>query len=357
MEVSKLAKKLSSEGKEIVNLSLGDTHFKMSDFLKGKIFEGIELGFTHYDKALGLDVLKNNIADAYKVLPSNVVVSNGVKNVLYSFLLTQSNKKVGVLEPAWLGYKGICHLTNTNYIPISYKKNNFLKNLEATEFDHLIICSPNNPDGKVFSVKEIDSMMQIIKRKNATLILDEIYKDFIYEGNHCFEKYYGDKNVITLNGFSKSHAVTGLRVGFGIIHSKSTLDLINRIQQNIFTCSNTVSQYALSFFRENTKVVGEYKSYYEDNRDYVLKELPELYRFKPNGGFYFFFPPSIFGIIENAQEFCKNVLNKIGVALIPGEAYGLGSKEYVRMSFCVDKSELIKGVKKLKTYFREYEKN
>ncbi|MEZ4938052.1 MAG: aminotransferase class I/II-fold pyridoxal phosphate-dependent enzyme [Crocinitomicaceae bacterium] len=357
MEVSKLAKQLTTEGKDIVNMSVGDIHFPISEFLKSKIIEGCEHGHTHYDKAMGMDVLRNAVASEYQVKSDQVFVSNGVKNVLYSFMMTQFDKKACVLEPAWLGYKGICHLTNTHYIPLNYFHKDWIENLNNTEFDLLLVCSPNNPDGKVYTEQEVDAIMEAAKKQNALVLLDEIYKDFIYEGAHYFTKYYGDKNLIILNGFSKSQAVTGLRVGYGIFHDTELINLMNRIQQNTFTCPNTISQYALSFYQQNNESVKKYKAYYHENRDLILKEIPELSQFLPNGGFYFFFQPIVFGFKEDAQTFCKNLLNHAGLAMIPGEAYGVGLENYVRMSFCLDREELAKGIRKFKAYIENYEKD
>ena len=109
MEVSRLAKELAASGKEIINMSVGDTHFPLSEFLSGKIFEACQKGFTHYDKAQGLEQLRVVIAEKHEANPDQVIIGNGIKNLLYHFLLANSGERVCILEPAWLGYEGICY--------------------------------------------------------------------------------------------------------------------------------------------------------------------------------------------------------------------------------------------------------
>lgn len=355
MEVSKLAKEMAAYGKEIVNMSVGDTHFPLSAFLQGKIIKACENGYTHYDKASGLDQLRDRIAQSYHVNSAQVIIGNGVKNILYNYLLTKPGKSVCILEPAWLGYKGICHLTDTEAITINIYENNWLDQLKKLKFEYLILCAPNNPDGKLYSEKEVNTIKSICTEKGVTLILDEIYKDYIYEGQHHFKNLYSNSNTIILNGFSKSHAATGLRIGYGIFKDDQDLDLINRIQQNTFTCSNTISQYALSFFQENMEYVESYKNYYQNNRDHISEIIPELTKHKPASGFYYFFPLNDIGINLSAQEFCKDILNQKGLALIPGESYGSGFENYVRLSFCIDNHELQKGICKFREYIDEHE--
>jgi len=353
MEISKKAKELKNKGIDVVSLSIGDTHFSISKFLSKKINEACQLNITHYDNANGLKRLRQKIALNYSCSENEVVISNGVKNSLFNYLYTKTNKKILILEPAWLGYEGIAKMLNMPFSQINMYSKNWLKKVKSESFDFVLVCSPNNPDGNVLSKKEILELYKISSKKNAVIILDEIYKDFIYEGKHNFEVLYRKKDVVILNGFSKSHAVTGLRIGFSIIKDKNEIDLMNKVQQNSFTCSNTISQYALSFAKQNKKAVKKHSKYYKKNRDIIAKEIPELKNYKPDAGFYYFFPLKAIGISDSGEKFCTCLLDKKAVALIPGNAYGKGFENYVRMSFCVDRKELIKGIKRIKEYIIE----
>ncbi|WP_018969624.1 pyridoxal phosphate-dependent aminotransferase [Rubritalea marina] len=356
MVVAALANQLKADGVDVVSLSIGDTHFPLDRALQAGISEAMSTNRTHYSLAQGEMDLRNAVSRSYKgtYLSDEIIISHGVKNGLYSYFLATERQSVCAIEPAWLGYKGLCRLAGKNYYGVNRYQNNWLESLKDSEFDILIICNPNNPDGYVYRDSELQTILEIVKDKGAELLIDEIYKFFSYD--HAVDsmaRFRGLKNVVLFDGFSKSHAMTGLRVGYIASKNESLCQQIIKVQQNTITCVNTISQYGLSQINELDRVVSGYAAYYEKNRSLVSEIIPELLPFTPAGGFYYFFDLGLLGIKLDAKDFCTGLLEHEAVALIPGGAYGSGFDDYVRLSFCVDTEELKKGLNRLNSYIEK----
>jgi aspartate/methionine/tyrosine aminotransferase len=356
MEVAALANKLKVDGVDVVSLAIGDTHFRLSSEIQERIKDAMLLNLTHYSLAQGEVELREGISKSYGNAYSSdeIVITHGVKNGLYSYLLATERSRVCAIEPAWLGYKGLCTLARKEYIGLNRKSENWIERLSKLDFDILLLCSPNNPDGYVYSNEELEKIYTIASSKGAEIVLDEIYKSFVYGKTISgVSSFHGNDRVVLLDGFSKSHAATGLRVGYLATKDRLLCREIVKIQQNAITCVNTISQHGLRDFGELDQVVEGYIQYYSKNRSLVAEYLPEMRNFEPQGGFYYFFDLRKFGIELSAKEFCKGLLASVAVALIPGDAYGTGFDTYVRLSFCVDTADLTKGLIRLKKHIEK----
>jgi aspartate/methionine/tyrosine aminotransferase len=356
MEITRLAKKIEAEGVKVYPLSIGDTHFAPPEAIQKKYAEAIEKGHTHYGESMGLPELRQKIASYYPsgFHPDQVLITPGVKQGLYYLFLASDFKRVCVLEPAWLGYEATAILTGKEYIPVNIKEADWKKKISAIQFDALLICSPNNPDGKVFTRSELEFLKDLADKNKALLLIDEIYRNYIFDSkNNELEFLYKLPNVIILNGFSKSHAMTGYRIGYLITSDKSLMASCNKLQQNIATCTSTVAQYSATSFVEGLGEVERYSAYYKTNRDLVSEIIPELEQFKPQGAFYYFVNLNVFKI-KDAVRFCKLLLEKEKIALVPGDAYGKDFTSWVRISFSINKEDLEAAMKKMKNFIKEY---
>lgn len=357
MEIAGIADEIQKKGGKVYSLSIGDTHFPPPELITEKLSK-LSSPYSHYTISQGIAELREeiagNTADFFNA--SEVLITPGLKQGLYYALEALDGKRVCVLEPAWLGYKALTVITKKEYLFVNTNDNNWVEKLAAMSFDILIICCPNNPNGKILGDNEIDSIIECAGKNNAWIITDEIYEIYDYrkQSRHKpIKKVYNYEKVIIGNGLSKSHAVTGFRIGYLITRDKALMKKMNIIHQNLGTCTPAISQYLCIGFSNMMQQVIKFKEYYSINREEVINILPGLTPFKPDGGFYYFIDLREFGI-NNAGEFCKALLENEHVALIPGDAYGSGFSSYVRLSFSVDNVLLREAMQKLAMYINKY---
>lgn len=356
MAIAKLADDIKRRGETVYSLGIGDTHFPPPKLMREGLINAITNGKTHYTEAKGIPEFRKSIADYYSSIyhPDEIIVSSGLKEALYVLLLSMNVKKVCVVEPAWLGYQATCTLTGKQYEAVTYHDSDWLEKLGNIDFDVLLICLPNNPDGKIFDAGTLQALKEIVERKGAYIIVDEIYRLYDYRVNpeNGAAIFYGMPKAIIANGLSKSHGMTGLRIGFLLTKDSALMTRMVVVQQNLSTCANSIGQFAGIGFVDALGEVESYKNYYKANRDLVVDIIPALKAFLPEGGFYFFFDLKVFGR-SNADEFCKDILNNARIGLVPGSAYGSSFNDWVRLSFSVDRDLLKEAVKKLDNYLNE----
>ena len=337
---------LKKQGIDVISFGVGDTHFTPPPTVLNNIQDPPE-EYSHYTKSKGIDRLREELANKYNTNFDYISITSGVKQGLLYSLLSLESDEVCVLEPSWLGYKATAAICDKNITTVYLYDIDWVDNLIKSNFEILILCSPNNPNGKVFSEQEINQIISICTKKDAWIIFDNIYSEYDYSGKYKLFEY--DKLIIT-GGFSKSHAVTGFRIGYIVCQHMKTLNRIDLLNQNIATCAPSISQYALMNLSDHNNVITKYASYYRENRNLISATIPELEPFKPDGGFYYFIDVSNFGF-KSGEEFCNNILNEQKLALIPGNAYG-NFPTFVRMSFSVDREILLEGLDRLKIFLK-----
>lgn len=348
LELLEISKNLQKEGKDIISLGVGDTHFNPPNSIMNNIINPLP-GFSHYTLPRGILELREEIALSYGTSPENITVTNGVKQSLFYVLSILKDKKVCLLEPSWLGYEATLKICKKDIERFSYY-NESIENLIFRNFKILILCSPNNPDGKVFTMYEIEKIIYACRLKQAIIIFDNIYKNYDYSGEYLksIKLILNYEKLILIGGFSKSHAITGFRIGYVISQNYQFNNLLNLYHQHIATCAPSISQYSLLGLSNHLNSTQKFYAYYKENRDIVSKQIPLLEKYKPMGGFYYFFDLRIFNI-SDSNIFCKKLLNETGLVLIPGMSYG-NFKSYVRMSFCVERKTLLDGINRLIKY-------
>jgi aspartate/methionine/tyrosine aminotransferase len=353
MEVTKLAGELKKQGKKIFPLGAGDTHFAPPAAIMQKM-ANLPAGFSHYTNAEGIESLRSQIAQKHGGCEAkDVLLVPGLKQGLYYALAAIQGKKLCILEPAWLGYEAAAVLADYDTISINTYTKGWELQLAKQPFDAIIICSPNNPDGKIWSEQILLYILQAAKLYNAWIITDFIYDRYIFEGSLAVNKVVCEyEKLIIGNGFSKSHAMTGFRAGYMICKAVALVNSMIVMQQNLATCVAGISQYLLIDEVNADDEIKQNAAYYQKNRDLVLEIFPEWEPYKPQGGFYYFIDLGIYGI-SDGQLFCADLLQKTGVALVPGSAYGKGFNSYVRLSFSIDTETLIEGLRIMRIFIDE----
>jgi len=359
MEITRLAKIYAAQGHKVYTLSIGDTHFTLPKTIQANFKNAIEKGYTHYLDSIGIKELRQSISEIefkgeYKA--EEILIVPGVKQGLYYFMKAFKGKKICILEPAWLGYHSVCAMCEKEIVRVNIKNSDWLSKIETLDFDALLLCCPNNPDGKIFNKNELETIHKIVTKKNAILIIDEIYSMYSFDADikTILSPFYSQKNVVTVTGFSKGYAATGLRIGCIAVHDAEILKQMNIVHQNTATCANSLAQYAFINYQIAIPEAKEFAEYYRTNRDLICKLLPELEQFKPDGGFYYFINLEVFGI-KNAEKFCKNLLEDKKIALVPGSAYGEGFENWLRLSFSMDRTQLTEAIQLFKNYISTYE--
>lgn len=362
LEVDTLAKKLILEGKDVVNLTVGEPDFPTPQPIVEKAIEALNKGYTKYTDSNGIQPLREAISDylkkkkAVEYTPDEIVVSNGGKQALYNAFnaVLDEGDEVILFAPLWVSY--IPQILMVRAKPVVIKtefekdfsptKEQLINNI-TSRTKLIVVNSPNNPSGGIYSKETLEMIAQIANEKRIFVITDEVYDDLVYVGKH--QTMYGlvdHELLIYVNAFSKSHAMTGWRVGYAATKNKEIKKRISKIQSHMSSNINTIAQYAAiqACQTDNTYMIEEFKK----RRDFVLEKAKEygLTFVQPNGAFYLFFK-----VDGNDEEFCKRLLSEKLVAAVPGSAFEMPG--FVRISFAANLETIEKGLKRIKDFINE----
>lgn len=333
---------------EFINFAIGQPDFKVPQKLKVEAKKAIKNNFNTYSPTQGIPELRKQIANKLqtenkiKAKAENIIITSGVSGGLFLSLsaILDPQDEIIIPDPYFISYKeiviflgGIPVYLNT-YPDFKINSQN-LEKLITKKTKAIIINSPNNPTGAVISKKKIKEIAKIAKRHNLLVISDEIYEKFDYEKKFTsIGSAY--KKTLTLNGFSKSYAITGWRIGYA--HGPNELiQAMNKLQQYTFVCAPLPAQIALYNSKE-INLEKEYKKY-KNKRDLLCKKLDSKYEiYKPEGAFYLFIK-----IPKGHKNFINKLLEK-KILVVPSESFS-ANKNYFRISFAVSDKDLKKGIK------------
>tara|TARA_R110002073_G_scaffold80550_6_gene194044 strand:+ start:5455 stop:6555 length:1101 start_codon:yes stop_codon:yes gene_type:complete len=355
MAMAERVRQMRERGREVISFAMGDTHVSPAPRIVDGITRAMQSGQTHYSSARGLPELRHAICEHYyqaKYHEDQILVVPGVKQGIYYVLQSLAPKRVCVLEPAWLGYKATANLLNVPVVSVDQTQPGWIDRLRRETFDVLIVCTPNNPDGKVFEASETEQLVRICAAKEAWLISDEIYSVYDYSQKWHSLADYDYQRIVVCNGFSKSHALTGLRVGWIATRHRDLVEACFEAQQHIATCVSTPVQYGvLDMVRPDFAELRATVNQYEANRQLICDTFPRLAPYAPDGALYFFVPASLFGE-SDGTALAEKLLDEAGIAVVPGEAYGENFSEFIRMSFSVAEATLQTGLNQMKPFLK-----
>ncbi len=341
-------------GDEVVNLSIGQPHFKAPDSLKDAAKKAIDENLNSYTPTLGNPILRERIVKKLKEKNNidakleEVIVTSGVSGAIFLGLSATIDQGDEVIlpDPYFIIYKEVLTFLGAKIVYLDTYPDFHInpKKLESliTGKTKMIICnSPSNPTGAVYDRAEMEKIAGIARKNNLLIMSDEIYERFDYDNKFVsMRNIY--KNTITVNGFSKDYAITGWRVGYAHA-SKELVEEMNKLQQYTFVCAPSAMQEAIA--KEfDVDLSKEYKSY-KKKRDFVYESLKDRYELNmPEGAFYAFvkIPERRDGFIE---ELAKNKL-----LVVPGSAFS-NKDTHFRISFAASDEDLKKGMKILKKIY------
>ena len=376
--VSQKAKELKAAGKDVIGLGAGEPDFDTPDNIKDAAIKAIKDGDTKYTTVDGTKVLKDAIVKKFKRENSlsytvdQVTVGAGGKHVIYNLMMATLNKGDEVIIPApyWVSYPDIVLLAGANPVVIECSEEQSFKlsakDLESkinTNTKWLILNSPSNPTGACYSEQEIRNLSQVLKRNpHVNILSDDIYEHITYDGFKFFSiaQIPEIKNkVFTMNGVSKSYAMTGWRIGYAA-GDREIIKAIAKIQSQSTTNPSSISQAAaVEALNGKQDFIKIRSKAFQERRDFVVNSLNAIEGIKcikPDGAFYVF--PSCKGMmgkkdkngnkINNDFDFVQSLLENNGVAVVQGSAFGL--EGFFRISYATSMDKLKDAMGRIKNF-------
>lgn len=357
--INSKVKELEALGQKVYNFSVGEPDFSLFPEVRDAGILALRENFAKYTPAAGIEELRVKIAE--KLTKENgilcsaadVIVTSGAKQAIYNALyaVVNSGEEVLIPSPYWTSYAAQVHLCRAQ--PVFAKTDDFVIKADLLELSItpktkiLILNSPNNPTGTVISKSELKRIADLVLSHDIYVMADEIYERFVYEDEHYSLASLNDEirdRTITINGFSKTYAMTGLRLGYATA-PKEIIKMMNRIQSQTTLHPSSISQKmgvaALSVpLRNILPFVQEYKK----RRDFVVRRLNEMNLdcCKPQGAFFVF--PSIESLGISSQS-CSTTLLEHGIATAPGIAFG--SDHHIRLSYATSMAQIEEGLENM----------
>jgi len=372
--VTTKAREMRAAGKDVIGLGAGEPDFDTPDNIKEAAITAIKRGDTKYTAVDGTPALKEAITNKFKrennlnYTSDQITVGTGGKQVLYNTFMATLNKGDEVIIPApfWVSYPDMVLLAGGKPKIIKCEeKDGFkltpskLKKAISKKTKWLILNSPSNPTGVGYTKKEIESLAKIlIKNKKIFILSDDIYEHIRYENFNFFTIAQISKlkeRTLTMNGVSKSYAMTGWRIGYAA-GPKDIINAIRKIQSQSTSNPSSISQAAaVEALNGQQNFIKERADAFKERRDFVVKSLNNIKGIScllPNGAFYVF--PNCKGLlnkktkIKTDTEFVKKLLEQSMVAVVQGSAFGLDG--YFRISYATSMETLRSAMKRIKEF-------
>tara|TARA_Y100000817_G_scaffold143250_1_gene112265 strand:- start:283 stop:1449 length:1167 start_codon:yes stop_codon:yes gene_type:complete len=365
------AKKLEAQGKNVIHLEIGEPDFDSPKHVVTAAKKALDEGFTHYGPSAGQPELREAIAvhqgevNGYKISSDRVIVTPGAKPVMFFSILALIERGDEVIypNPGFPIYESMINYVGGTAVPMKLEESkNFnaniddLKKLINDKTKMIIINTPNNPCGSVTQIEDLEQIAKIAVENDIIVLSDEIYKDMYYQGEHySISKFKGMKErTIILDGFSKSYAMTGWRLGYGIF-PEFMIDDITKLMTNSVSCTSVFSQMAAIAALEGPKdFTLNMMEKFKIRRDIVVDGLNSIDGINcktPLGAFYAF--PNISGTGLSSSDFADIALDNYGVALLSGTAFGNYGDNYIRISFANSDDNLREAIDRLNRMITE----
>jgi len=348
LRISALAKELARQGKPVINMGAGEPDFTTPQHIVLSAIKSLQEGKVFYTPTRGIPELLSAIAEKVNVennipaKPENVIVTAGAKYGIFLAMQTllDEGDEVILLDPAWVSYEPNVIMANAK--PVWVKHDRRFEDAPVEDFitsktKMIVINSPNNPLGVVYPKEFLKKVVDLAIDHDLYVLSDEIYEKIIFEGQHVsiasFDGMF--ERTITVNGFSKSYAMTGWRLGYVVADERIVKDM-NKIQSHSISHPTSFVQYAgVSALKGDQRCVQEMVNAFKRRRDLLIKGLDKIgieYA-PPKGAFY------VFMKVGNGTEFAERILKEEYVAVTPGEAFG-SYVDWVRISYATSESNI-----------------
>ena len=365
--VSERARQMKSEGVDVIDLGGGDPDFKTPDHICTALNQALAAGETHYVATAGTAALRESIArkllrdNRLSINPaSEVLVTPGAKAALFQAMLAfvEPGVDVMVLEPAWVSYRPMIEIAGGRPVAVALSpKNNYQITRHLLEFSLtpqtriLLVNSPNNPTGRVLTVEEAQQVAAFAVEHQLLVFSDEIYEKILYDRRHhiCLAALPGmASRTLTFNGFSKSYAMTGWRLGY-VAGPADLIKQITKIHTHSTTCVTSFAQAGgVAALEGPQDFVGEMVAHWDRRRQAICGGLSKIKGIRcplPEGAFYAMADIEDTGF--DSTTFAEKLLQEARVAVTPGIAFGRASAHQIRLSFATRDEDLQKAVERI----------
>jgi aspartate aminotransferase len=370
LSIDAKAKAMKAEGIDVCGFGAGEPDFDTPDHIKAAAIQALEAGFTKYTPSAGLPELRQAISDklqadnglAYR--PSQVVVSSGAKQACYNAILAtcQPGDEVVIPAPYWVSYPDMVRLAGAEPVIVPTTERNSWK-MRAEDFENamtprtkmLILNSPNNPSGAVYTREELGGIVEVAAEEEISILSDEIYEKLVYdEAEHVSVASLSKEAydlTITVNGFSKSYAMTGWRIGY-LAAPEAVAKAVDSIQSHSTSHPASFAQRgAVAALKGDQQPLADMREEFNMRRNYMydrITKIPNITAVRPQGAFYMLVNVSQLGL--TSQNFADRLLSKANVAVIPGAAFG--DDRTVRLSYATSIDIIKKGLDRFQDFCR-----
>ena len=350
-EVLARARALEATGRKVVHLEIGEPDFDTPKFIRKAAADALEEGLTHYGPSAGLPEFRKTIADIWKAergIPcdaDNVIVTPGAKPIMFFVMLALLEEGDEVLypNPGFPIYESVANFINARPVPLHLKEEDAF-DLDLGELERkitsrtklLVLNSPHNPTGAVLKPETVEGIAALARKHNFHILSDEIYARIQYQGKHLSIASLPGmaERTIVLDGFSKTYAMTGWRLGFGIMDRHLAVH-VARLMTNSNSCTATfvqrAGQVALTGPQDEVRAMIEEFRVRRDTIVAGLNAIPGVKCFMPSGAFYAF--PNIKATGFSSAQLAKALLEEAGIACLSGTSFGAHGEGYLRFSY------------------------
>jgi aspartate aminotransferase len=365
------AKELEAQGKEMIHLEIGEPDYDTPINIIESAIEALRNHWTHYNPSAGLPALRQVVAEeinrtrGIKIGPENVVITPGGKPIIMFSILALVNVGEEVIypNPGYPIYESAINFLGAKAVPIKMREENQFR-LDVDELVSLItpktrmiiINSPQNPTGSVLTKDDLKAIADIALERDIYILADEIYSQIMYEGVHeSISSFPGmTERTIILEGFSKTYAMTGWRVGYGVM-PKDLAVQVAKLETNFNSCTTTFVQVAgIEALKGDQSAVGRMVKKFKERRDIFCDGLNRIEGFKchrPAGAFYLFPNISKFGLKSAEME--QRLMQEAGIAALSGTSFGVFGEGFIRFSYASSTANIKKALIKLADFVKK----
>ncbi len=372
--IATLARDLKKSGKDVVSFSAGEPDFDTPEIIKASAIEALNSGYTKYTDVSGSAELREAVAYKLKVennldyKPSDIIVSVGAKHSLFNIFqaIIDDGDEVIIPAPYWVTYPELALYSGG--IPVAIETDDEsgfkitptqLKNAITSKTKMLILTSPSNPTGSVYTKDELIALAEVLKDTKIVVVSDEMYEKLTYDNLEFTAAASISEDMfartITVNGLSKSVAMTGWRFGYLASPNKELVQAMIKLQGQSTSNINSITQYAAITALKGlaNDDIEAMRVQFEKRRNLacdMFNAINGLSVVRPNGAFYLYVNTK--DIELDSMKFCKELLENVGVAVVPGLGFGLDG--YFRFSFATDEATIIDGINRIERFVKNY---
>ena len=365
-EAAARARALEATGREVIHLEIGEPDFDTPANVREAAKRALDSGATHYAPFPGIPDLRAAIAEDFSarrgmaVAPDSVFVTVGGKGVMYYAImaLVEPGDEVIVPDPGYPIYASVTKFVGGTVVPISIRQENDFRldideliGLVTPRTKMIVLNSPANPTGGVLTREDLERIAAIAVERDLAVLSDEIYSRILYEGEHVSIATLPGmaERTIVLDGFSKTYAMTGWRLGYAIV-PESLAFAFGRLIINSVSSATTFAQVgAVEALRGPQDAVDAMVAEFHARRDLVvdgLNSLPGITCLRPKGAFYVF--PDVSGTGRTGDELAHLLLNEAGVSVLSGTAFGDVGRNHIRLSYANSRTQISRAIEKMR---------